>query len=226
MNSSRPRAVTRLGTLLATCGALLLCTSQVAMAAAPRDSKRLIVPGASIGSVSLGQEWRAARTAWGGGGRCSAGGRTQESTRTCVFDARRRGEADFEEGIVDENAEDVVYGVVKIRLHAWLLRVRDRISGVPPNLKARRVPSFAFERPYTSFRTAKGIRLGSSARSFRRAYPQAKRVRLSNDISRRYDRRDYAVRQGDRITIFEVAAGRVAGIDMRIHKKGEPLDAG
>lgn len=116
--------------------------------------------------------------------------------------------------------------MVKVRIHAWLLRVRDRISGVPPNLKARRVPAFAFKPPYTSFHTAKGIRVGSTARAFRRAYPQAKRVRLSNDIYRRYDRRDYLVRKGDRITIFEVAAGRVAGIDVRIHKKGRRLDAG
>lgn len=211
------RRVPRFSTLLIVSGALLLLAAQAAMAAAPRDSKRLIVPGVSIGSVGLGQAPRAARAAWGGG-KCHNPGPYENGESTvfdpdfgpgvCTFNARRKGGAGFK---VSQGS-----AVVRsISLHAWLLRVRTRVSGRGLNTRVEMVPTFAFAAPYTSFRTAKGIKVGSTATAFRAAYPKARRVRDGDGI-RQYSFKEYVIKQGNTRTVFELAGGRVAGIDMEL----------
>lgn len=79
-------------------------------------------------------------------------------------------------------------------------------------MKFQRVPTFAFKKPYTSFKTAKGIRIGSKSKAFRRAYPKARRVDEGGLTL--YSYTEYAIRKGNVRTLFEVAAGRVAGIEI------------
>ena len=63
-----------------------------------------------------------------------------------------------------------------VSIHAGVLRVRERVTGEGRSIKFERRPIFAFKKPYTSFKTAKGIRIGSKAKTFRRAYPKARRI--------------------------------------------------
>jgi hypothetical protein len=217
-----PRRVLLRGTLAI--AVVALAVPQVAGAAAPRDSNLRIVPNVSIGEIRLGQSALDARAAWGGGV-CENPGPYEngESRRfnpyggpgVCSFAVRRRGSAGFWANMYRYDAhasedEPDVSVVQRISISASHLGTRYVQRRTRPYLQS--FERFAFVAPYTSFRTAKGIRLGSTLQALRRAHP-VRRMGEPNGIFT-FDFQVYGLRAGKTLTTFSVASGRVFKIEI------------
>jgi hypothetical protein len=193
----------------------------VSQAAAPTATTKSIVPGKSLGGVSLGQSLNSARAAWGKG-ECinfdsgvinggNAGDRVelnQERDGQCVYSSGgRRGFATVYFKGNEETAQASVNHVL----------VGASFTGRHPN-------PFTSRAPYNQFRTGRGIRLGSTEASTRRAYPKA-RVKSGGYQNFRPVDRHYVLRAPNgTLTVFDVVrrltprgttvrgSGRVVGI--------------
>jgi hypothetical protein len=115
-------------------------------AGTPKLANKLIVPNKSVGSLKLGQSRSAALAAWGKGTTCGAGG--------CVFGKEptpASGRAQYALASASEGAPPTVAAIV--------------LEAGPYGKKLN------FKTPLASFKTAKGIGLGSTKSQLLHAYP-------------------------------------------------------
>jgi hypothetical protein len=176
--------------------ALLLAGT--ARAALPKPTTYKIVPGHSIGGAELGENIGAAKKQWGSHrGKC---GRVHFEGADPFYSCSYA-------------TSDKSKGFGEIAMHRGktvdLLRI---YVGDSPGTYGWDEP--VFDTPLARFRTKKGIRLGSSEKAVRSAYPKAKRVGTPG-----YHVYSYNLRGPHRtVTMFEMAGksghGRVAGIDI------------
>ena len=118
-----------------------------ASAALPRPASTAIVPGRSIGGVSIGMSARRALAAWGPGGHCTA----PSGRRSCTWlGARLQGTASFDVG-----AGGTVRSIVIAAGH------NER--------------SLVYKGPLMKWKTGAGVHLGVTAAAVYKAYPQARR---------------------------------------------------
>ena len=116
-----------------------------ASAVLPRPASTAILPGRSIGGVSIGMSARRALAAWGPGGHCTA----PSGRRSCTWlGARLQGTASFDVG-----AGGTVRSIVIAAGH----NERSQI----------------YKGPLQGWKTSRGIHLGSSAAAVVKAYPKA-----------------------------------------------------
>jgi hypothetical protein len=128
---------------------LVAVPAATAVAALPRPSTRLIVPGRSIGGVTLGGTFASGTRAWGRGGKCTEG--TQ--FHICSYST-----ADFKDG----NA-------------GFTGKPRGRINQIQIALGYDNSNNLNRDTSLTKFHTRKGIGLGDTNAAVRSAYPRAKR---------------------------------------------------
>jgi hypothetical protein len=127
-------------------GVLLLAAG--AQAALPTFSSNLVVPGKSIGGLSLGMSLAQAEEAWGQPDSC-VGPLPNIPSWGCFYSA----------GPATEHAEfhGGPSGVVFVSIQSPWFQPSDQV----------------YNGPLSSVHTARGIRLGSRAQSVRRTYPHA-----------------------------------------------------
>jgi hypothetical protein len=128
-----------------------LCAAPgIAAANLPSPKTKLIVPGKSIGGVALGESYAQAQKAWGKTSSCSP-------LTGCSYDGGRKGTAAF--STPHPPGSPAIVSAVFIEVH--FLR-----SGKPDWTRT----------PLDSYKTAKGIHLGSTLSMVKRAYPHGKRA--------------------------------------------------
>jgi hypothetical protein len=130
------------------------CMPSAASAVLPTIHNTLIVPGGSIGGITVGASLQEVNATWGGN--CV-------SSVECVWDGKRQGCAQIAmtNPQTQLDIEHLGAGRVKTIVLDYLTHV-----GHNPTYKT----------PLARFRTAKGIGIGSSINSLLKAYPHAKRV--------------------------------------------------
>ena len=170
--------VARRAVLMPLVAVVALVATSSATAALPRAG--LIVPGRSIAGLRLGVTARAARKAWGIPAQCG----TAAGVHYCRYATARP-----------------LSGFVSFVL------TRGRVSSI--SLEAAYNPTtkrFVETGPLASFRTAKGIRIGSTAAAVRHAYPSAGSAASGQELT---------LTNAKRVTYFLLSsAGNVYGITL------------
>jgi hypothetical protein len=215
-------------------GALLLALPAVADAAPPKVKTTRITVGESIGGVKIGQSVTAARGVWGSGKCVNSGGVINARVSSfvpldthregaCDFGKKNAGLADFyfyqpKSSDADPDPEALISGV---RVSAAYLGYK---FVYPPGKPPRTVSRYKFAKPFTRFKTSKGIRLGSTLKQLKKKYPSAKRKgpdsfhfgRPDRNEVARAELRHYVVTSSNGfVTAFTVDAGHVVKIAIR-----------
>lgn len=156
-----------------------------AQAKLPSDDKPVLIPNEGIGGVVLGQRLSTAKQWWGTGGDCSA--------YNCQYSDPRRSEL----GSAQFSTEDGRGG----RVSNIVIGVGYKPGTSKPN----------FRTPLTAFASIGGIKLGSSQRAVKQAYPKARA------ISSAYGSSSYLslVDHHRNTTIFEFNAARLIRVTIQ-----------
>lgn len=130
--------------------ATLLAVAPAAQAKLPAPKSKTVVFGKSIGGVKLGASLAAAKAAWGTGGTCKdqIGNPTLKQTKCTWFDSKN--------GVADFTVTNGKVTSVTLQASYDIKKQQSRLSG-----------------PITAFQTAKGIRIGSTFKALKKAYPKA-----------------------------------------------------
>jgi hypothetical protein len=127
-----------------------LCAAPgVAAANLPSPASKLIVPGKSIGGVSLGESYTQAQKAWGITKNCNP-------MTGCTYDGGKNGTASF--STPHRPGSPAIVSAVYIEVHFFRI-------GKPDWART----------PLDKYKTAKGIHLGSTLSTVKKAYPHGKR---------------------------------------------------
>jgi len=171
------------------CGALgfVLClaVASVAEAHLPPPHPSLIVPGKSIGAVSLGMSFTRAEAAWGGV--------ADEDPNACII-VKGVGSCRFVANLHGTTGV-ATFSCKHGRVDSILIRG-------PFN---QRTLHYDAKGPLTAFHTAKGIHIGSTVKAVKRAYPKGKIPLLGGGLS---------LGSGARATGFAFDRGTVVGISI------------
>lgn len=172
---------------------LALAIPAAAQAALPKTSSTLIVPAKSIGGLALGATATGVTNAWGKNKACEY---------QCLYEGRK-GTAETA-ALASAGLETPSHGAPKV----WSLSISVGSKQVGSNL----VPNF--NTPLTSFKTAKGIGLGSTATELKHAYHAAKKQGEPGGF--------YYTLQGpkDSFTFFSAPKGRITQIGVLSHPGG------
>jgi hypothetical protein len=177
---------------------LLLALPGAATAALPRTGDTLIVPGKSIGGVTLGAGPAKVKKAWG-------------PAKTCPYQclyvgtAPKGGTAALGSVLLENTGKSVPAVAKDARVWTAFIVVGDRRVGT------QLVPDF--RTPLTRFRTAKGIGLGSTAKQLKAAYRGLKKAPGTVVV--------YTLGgKGTIETQFTLIGGRVTSIAVRSHRGG------
>jgi hypothetical protein len=159
-----------------------------AQAALPTPSSDLIVPGVSVGGVTLGSTLAEGTAAWGKGGVCKTYPEPLDARGECIYasSGKLTAEANFglEEGKV----------------------VTDAFIDALPSRSRLRAPDFST--PLARFKTANGIHLGSTLKQLEAAYPHIKKSAVRGLTL-------YLILAPDgAVTHFDFYKGRVVGIEV------------
>jgi hypothetical protein len=189
--SKRSRSTIWCGVKAPTCVAfaatLAFVLPAAALGALPTPSSNLIVPGVSVGGVTLGSSLAEGTAAWGKGGVCGAGD-VRDPAIECTYTTKGEltGEAAFglEEGTV----------VTDAFIDAW------------PSKSKLRAPDFST--PLARLKTANGIHLDSTLKQLEAAYPHIKKSAVRGLTL-------YLILAPDgAVTHFDFYKGRVVGIEV------------
>lgn len=133
-----------LGAALAVVGAFALASTALA-GSPPKPADPVIVPGESLGGVSIGQDVAEAEDAWVVAGNC----KNQANTRICDYGSRKRGEA--------------------------TIIAKDGAVAIATIMAPYKRGEFVFKGPLMKFGTAKGdLGLGDKLKRIDKRYPGGK----------------------------------------------------
>jgi hypothetical protein len=170
---------------------LALALPTAAQAGLPKAADTLIVPAKSIGGVALGSTPTGVVKAWG---------KSKECKYQCLYEGKNSGE--LGSVLLESNASGTNY-------KAWsvFISVSETIVGATtkPN----------FDTPLTSFKTSKGIGLGSSQRELTQAYHALKKLSVGSGVF------SYSLKgPKESFTSFTVDQGRITSIAINSHPGG------
>jgi hypothetical protein len=188
--------MTRRALAVALAAALSLALPGVAAAALPKSGSTLIVPAHSIGAVSLNAKVKQVTKAWGANGKCEF---------SCVYEGAKG--ADDVAATASVQFESKTNDVSTAK--AWMITLSAGYKSGGENT------TYDFKTPLTSFKTSKGIGIGSSAAEVQRAYPKAKRYASAGTAT-------YSLSGGgEKATNFYLADGKhVTSVTVESHPGG------
>jgi len=178
---------------------LLLALPSVATAALPRTGNTLIVPGKSIGGVTLGTSAAKVKQAWGPAKNCPY---------QCLYlgAAPKGGSAALGSVLLESTGTTTPADPKDARVWNAFIVAGNKLVGKTS------VPDFST--PLTRFKTAKGIGLGSTTRQLKTAYRGLKKFQGAGAAV-------YTLSgKGTIETQFTLIGGRITSIAVRSHRGG------
>jgi hypothetical protein len=179
---------------------VLLAAPHTAQASLPKTTHKLIVPNKSIGGVALGDHRSQVTRAWGANAGCQS---------TCIYVAKAKpkpgeGSPGASALLERQQRKGARYKVWSVYIYVGEDTVGNKLV---PNFKTR----------LTTFKTAKGIGLGSTVRSLTHTYHGLKKENAAQGISY------YTLKgRGKTETLFAVSSPshRIVSITIRSHPGG------